>query len=318
LPAVVGAPVAAGATMARAWIGISGWNYPRWRGAFYPDGLRQKDELAFAAAQFDSIEVNGTFYSLKRPADFAAWRAATPPGFLFAVKGSRFLTHMKRLHEPRTALANFFAQGVLALGAKLGPVLWQFPLQVRYDTATAARFDAFLAMLPRDTHAAAELASEHGPALAGRASFDPGPKHRVRHAVEVRHESFFVEPFVRLLRHHGVALVCSHAAEWRYVEEPTADFVYVRLHGGEHTYSSRYADAELDRLAAAIRCWNAGGQPADSPAVTALPPPPARRGRDVFVYFDNDAKVHAPRDARRLLERLAQSTSRAAQRTRGA
>ncbi len=304
--------------MARAWVGISGWNYPRWRGDFYPEGLRHRDELAFAAARFDSIELNGTFYSLKRPADFAAWRDATPPGFVFAVKGGRFLTHMKRLHEPREALANFFAQGVLLLGAKLGPLLWQFPLQLRYDAPTAARFDAFLAMLPRDTHAAAELASQHGPALAGRACCEPGPRRRLRHAVEVRHESFFVEPFVRLLRQHGVALVCSHAAEWRYVEELTAGFVYVRLHGGEHTYTSRYSDAELDRLADAIRCWTAGGRAPDSPAVTALPPPPAPRGRDVFVYFDNDAKVHAPRDARRLLERLATSAPATAERTRGA
>jgi uncharacterized protein YecE (DUF72 family) len=307
------------AAMARAWVGISGWNYPRWRGDFYPAGLRQKDELAFAAARFPSIESNGTFYSLKRPEHFAAWRDATPPGFVFAVKGSRYLTHMKRLHAPREALANFFAQGVLALGAKLGPLLWQFPLQQRYDAATAARFAAFLAMLPRDTHAAAELASAHGPALAGRAWFEPGLRRRLRHAVEVRHESFLVEPFVRLLRHHHVALVCSHAAEWRYVEELTADFVYVRLHGGEHTYTSRYSDQELDRLAGAIRCWTAGERPADSPAVTSLPPPPAPSGgRDVFVYFDNDAKVHAPRDAARLLDRLATSAPRAAERTRGA
>src|SRR5690606_14591065 len=133
--------------MARVFVGISGWNYAGWRGAFYPSGLRQRDELRYAAERFASIEINGTFYSLKRPADFAAWYATTPRGFVFAVKGARFITHMKRLHEPRTALANFFAQGVLRLGDKLGPILWQFPRRMRFDGAVEERFAAFLGML---------------------------------------------------------------------------------------------------------------------------------------------------------------------------
>ena len=296
--------------MSRACVGLSGWNYPGWRGDFYPAGLRQKDELAYAASCFHSIEINGTFYSLKRPADFAAWRQATPPGFVFAVKGSRFITHMKQLRDPRVALANFFAQGVLRLEEKLGPLLWQFPERMRYDEARAERFDAFLSMLPRDTEAAASLAAEHGPQVEGRAWLETGRRRRIRHAVEVRHESFFVEPFMRLLRRHGVALVFSDAAEWRYAEELTAGFVYIRLHGSERTYTSRYTDAQLDRLARAMDSWLAGGQPADAARVTSLTPTP-RKGRDVYVYFDNDAKVHAPRDAARLIDRLHGRAGRA-------
>lgn len=289
--------------MAKPYIGLSGWNYPGWRGDFYPEGLRRKDELAYAASQFRSIEINGTFYSLKKPADFRLWREVTPAGFVFAVKGSRFISHMKQLRDPRVPLANFLAQGVLALEEKLGPILWQFPERMRLDDARMRRFDEFLSLLPRDTAQAAELALEHGPQVKKGAHVAIEKKRRMRHAVEVRHESFFVEPFVRLLRKHGVALVASDAKEWRYAEDVTADFVYVRLHGSERTYTSRYTDAQLDRYAAAVRSWLNGGEPADALKATRLAP--ARRsGRDVFVYFDNDAKVHAPKDARRLLQRI--------------
>ena len=289
--------------MARPYIGLSGWNYPGWRGDFYPDGLRQKDELAYASAQFPTIEINGTFYSLKKPADFAQWRAVTPKGFVFAVKGGRFITHMKQLREPRVPLANFLAQGVLGLEEKLGPILWQFPERMRLDDARLDRFDEFLSMLPRDTEEAAALAREHGPQMKKGVLLDVERKRRIRHAVEVRHDSFFVEPFMRLLRGHDVALVASDAKEWRYAEELTAGFVYVRLHGSERTYTSRYTDAQLDRLADAIRAWLEGGEPDDAARVTELKPP-ARKGRDVFVYFDNDAKVHAPKDAERLQRRV--------------
>ena len=289
--------------MSSAFIGLSGWNYPGWRGDFYPSGLRQKDELAYAASQFPTIEINGTFYSMKKPADFAAWHEATPKGFVFAVKGSRFITHMKQLREPRIPLANFLAQGVLRLEEKLGPMLWQFPERMRFDDARAERFDEFLSLLPRDTEQAAALAHEHGPQVKKGAWLEATRKRRIRHAVEVRNESFFDERFMRLLRRHDVALVASDAREWRYAEDLTSGFVYVRLHGSEQTYTSRYTDAQLDRLANAIRHWVAGGQPDDAALATSLRPP-ARKGRDVFVYFDNDAKVHAPKDARRLIERL--------------
>ena len=289
--------------MAKAFIGLSGWNYPGWRGDFYPEGLRQKDELAYAASQFPSIEINGTFYSLKKPDDFAHWRAVTPEGFVFAVKGSRFITHMKQLREPRQGLANFLAQGVLRLEEKLGPMLWQFPERMRLDDVRMQRFDEFLGALPRDTEEAAAIAREHGPQMKKGVWLDVEKSRRIRHAVEVRHDSFFARPFMRLLRRHNVALVASDAKEWRYAEELTAGFVYVRLHGSEHTYTSRYTDDQLDRLAHAIREWLGGGEPSDAARVTELEAP-ARKGRDVYVYFDNDAKVHAPKDARRLIERL--------------
>ena len=292
-----------GRPASRAHIGLSGWNYPGWRGDFYPEGLRQKDELAFAASQFPTIEINGTFYSLKKPADFVAWREATPKGFVFAVKGSRFITHMKQLREPRAGLANFLAQGVLRLEEKLGPMLWQFPERMRLDDARMERFDAFLSLLPRDMEEAAAIARDYGPQMTKGVSLDVIRNRRIRHAIEVRHESFFVEPFIRLLRRHKVALVASDAKEWRYAEDVTADFVYVRLHGSERTYTSRYTDAQLDRLAHAIESWTAGSEPDDAVKATALAPP-ARKSRDVFVYFDNDAKVHAPKDARRLIDRL--------------
>ena len=290
--------------MSRAFIGLSGWNYPGWRGDFYPEGLRQKDELAYAASQFPTIEINGTFYSLKKPDDFAHWRGVTPKGFVLAVKGSRFITHMKQLREPRQGLANFLAQGVLRLEEKLGPMLWQFPERMRLDDARMQRFDEFLSLLPRDTEEAVAIAREHGPQMKKGVWLEFEKKRRIRHAVEVRHESFFVEPFMRLLRKHGVALVASDAKEWRYAEDLTAGFVYVRLHGSERTYTSRYTDEQLDRLADAIEAWRSGGEPDDAIRATDLEPP-ARKGRDVYVYFDNDAKVHAPKDARRLIERLS-------------
>lgn len=302
--------------MARTLIGLSGWNYPGWRGDFYPTGLPHRDELAFAASRMQSIEINGTFYSLKRPDDFAAWRAATPSGFVFAVKGSRFITHMKQLNAPRVALANFFAQGLLRLEDRLGPLLWQFPARMRFDDARAERFDAFLSMLPRDTGSAAELAREHGPQVDGRAWLDVDRNRRIRHAVEVRHPSFLDERFFRLLRRHGVAFVFSDAAEWPYAEETTAGFVYIRLHGSERTYTSRYTDAQLDRLAAAIVAWRAGGEPDDAVRITEFAPP-RRKGRDVYAYFDNDAKVHAPKDALRLMQRLASATAPSTERGRG-
>lgn len=283
-------------------IGISGWNYAGWRGDFYPDGLRHADELQYAAERLATIEVNGTFYSLKHPDDFEKWRDATPAGFRFAVKGSRYITHMLQLNEPRQGLANFLAQGLLRLGSKLGPILWQFPARMRFDERRASLFDAFLGMLPTDTDGAARLAREHGPQVPDPWT-ETDANHRLRHAVEVRHESFFCDEFVRLLRRHGVALVASDAADWPYAEEPTAGFLYFRMHGSGRTYSSRYSDAELDALARRITAWGEGREP-DGAARIAELEPPRRKTRDVYVYFDNDRKVHAPRDALRLAERV--------------
>ncbi|WP_043815060.1 DUF72 domain-containing protein, partial [Rubrivivax gelatinosus] len=166
-------------------IGISGWRYAPWRGVFYPPDLVQRDELAFASRQLPTIELNGSFYSLQTPSSYRAWHAATPEGFVFAVKGPRYITHLRRLKDVRVPLANFFASGLLALGERLGPLLWQFPPQMRYD---AARFDDFLALLPHDTTAAATLAAGHDARIA-EPWLDAGPRRRLRHAVEIRHAS---------------------------------------------------------------------------------------------------------------------------------
>lgn len=281
-------------------IGLSGWKYPGWRGRFYPPGLRQRDELAYASHLFDTIEINGTFYSLQRPELFAAWREATPEGFVFAVKGSRFITHMLRLRGVESALANFFASGVLALGDKLGPFLWQLPARFAFDEE---RIEAFLSLLPRDTEAAAELARGHDHRVAGRALTHAERRRKLRHAIEIRNPSFLNPAFVELLRRHNVALVFADTVEWPYAEDLTADFVYVRLHGSEELYASGYDDAALDHWAARIEPWAAGDAPNDARLIdpqSAAPPGP----RDVYVYFDNDAKVRAPADAQSLRRRL--------------
>jgi uncharacterized protein YecE (DUF72 family) len=214
--------------MGNIYTGISGWTYDGWRRRFYPEGLARGRQLEFAARQFNAIEINGTFYRLQRPENFSAWREQTPAGFRFAVKGSRFITHMKQLRDVRTPLANFFASGVLRLEDRLGPLLWQFPRRMRFDPA---RFDAFLDMLPRSERQASTLARHHDARVSGRASFHTHSDRPIRHAVEVRHESFFCDEFIRMLRRHHAALVLSDAgSEWPYAEDVTADFVYVRLH----------------------------------------------------------------------------------------
>jgi uncharacterized protein YecE (DUF72 family) len=281
-------------------IGISGWLYPSWRRSFYPEGLAQKRELAYASRIFSTIEVNGTFYSLKTPASFRRWHEETPEDFLFALKGSRYITHMLRLGAIEQPLATYFAQGVLALGKKLGPILWQLPAQMPFDEA---RLERFLAMLPRDTPAAERLARKRSRRiLKGRALLRAAAHTRLRHALEVRHPSFEDKRFITLMRRHGVALVVSDAPDWPRFEDVTADFVYIRLHGAEQLYASGYDAAAIDAWAARIRRWAAGREP---PGIRRHGPPPRpRKSRDVFVYFDNDAKVGAPADARALAERL--------------
>ena len=286
-------------------IGISGWRYAPWRGVFYPQGLPQRSELAFASRMLPTIEINGSFYSLQRPESYAAWHAETPPGFVFAVKGSRYITHMLKLREVGAALANFFASGVLRLDEKLGPILWQFPPQLGFDRE---RFAAFFAALPRDTAAALALAERHDERLAGRAWLSIDRARPLRHAVEIRHPSFVDPAFVALLRRHRIALVVADTAgRWPLLEDLTADFVYVRLHGDEELYASGYGEAALDRWAARIAAWRGGRQVADAHLASAKPAPQRAR-RDVYVYFDNDVKVHAPYDAAHLAARLGVAT----------
>lgn len=280
-------------------IGISGWTYGGWRGRFYPEGLPQKQELAYASRQVATIEINGSFYSLQRPESYGRWYAATPPGFRFAVKAARFITHMKKLRDVATPLANFFASGPLRLAEKLGPILWQLPPQLRFN---ADLLESFLVQLPQDTEAAAALAHRHDHRLSGRAWLRTDRRRRLRHALEVRHDSFGDPAFPALLRRHKVALVFADSVDWPYWEDVTADFVYLRLHGSEELYASGYGDAALDRWAARLRAWTAGHEPRDATRIGG--PTPRRAGRDAFVYFDNDAKVHAPADAIHLAERL--------------
>jgi uncharacterized protein YecE (DUF72 family) len=283
------------------FVGISGWTYAGWRGRFYPDELPQRRALNFASRQLNTIEINGTFYSLQRPDSFARWYEETPDGFRFAVKGSRFITHMKQLRDVKVPLANFFASGVLRLEEKLGPLLWQFSDRMRFN---ADRFATFLEMLPRSERAASTLARHHDQRVTGRASFHTETDRAIRHAVEVRHESFMCDEFIRLLRRHDAALVFSDAAaDWPYAEDVTADFVYARLHGAEELYASGYGEEALDEWARRLQVWNAGREPADARRAASFAAA-KRRNRDVYVFFDNDAKVHAPFDAMDLAFRM--------------
>ncbi len=279
-------------------IGVSGWTYAPWRGHFYPPRLPQKRELSYAAGQFPALEINGTFYGLQRPEAFARWAAETPDGFTFAVKGSRFITHTKRLVDIEAPLANFLASGLLKLGARLGPLLWQLPPTLRFD---AARIGDFLALLPKDMKAAEDFARRHDARVDGRDATTAERAGPLRHAIEIRHDSFRVPAFIELLRAHGVALVCADTVKWPRLMDLTADFVYCRLHGSTELYRSRYDDRALDRWAARIEAWSKGRTVTDGDFVGGAA---ERKPRDVYVFFDNTDKLHAPEDAARLMARL--------------
>ncbi|HEY6475642.1 MAG TPA: DUF72 domain-containing protein [Polyangia bacterium] len=270
----------------RARVGTSGWLYPRWRGDFYPRGLLQRRELEYLSGQLATAEINGTFYSLTRPETCAAWRAAVPDGFVFAVKGSRYITHMLKLRNFEAPLANFFASGILRLGAALGPILWQLPPQLAWDEPRARDF---FEALPRDVAAAERWACRHDARTKGRAALraPDGRKATLRHAVEVRHESWLSDAALTVLRELDVALVWADTAGRHPAAlDQTADFAYVRLHGSTRLYASRYTDRELATWAERIAARTAAGD-------------------DAYVYFDNDAEGHAPHDAVRLAARLA-------------
>jgi uncharacterized protein YecE (DUF72 family) len=273
-------PTSPGRTDREIRIGISGWRYPLWRGPFYPKGLPQREELRYAAQRLNSVEINGSFYSLQRPGLYRTWYEHTPDGFVFAVKGSRYITHMRRLRD-LVALANFFASGVLALREKLGPVLWQLPPTLQFDAATVR---AFLSGLPQTTVEAAYLARHHDQRLSGRALTHADAERPLRYAVEVRHPSYETPAFLDLLREHDVAVVLADSpGRWPVIHAATATFRYVRLHGAEELYTSGYNDESLEAWAKTIRDW--------APA-------------DVYAYFDNDVKAYAPRDAMALIAKL--------------
>ncbi len=264
-------------------IGTSGWLYPPWRKVFYPPKLPHRSELAYLSSKLNTVEINGTFYSLQRPESFQRWYAETPDDFVFAVKGARFVTHMKKLAGVEAPLANFFGSGVLALGDKLGPVLWQLPPNLGFD---ADRLAAFFAQLPRSTGEAAWLARRHDERLKDRSFTTALTDQPLRHALEIRHKSFETAAFPALLREHAISLVVADTAgRWPLMRDITADLIYVRLHGDVELYTSGYTDEALDAWAAEIRQWVAAG-------------------RDVQVHFDNDVKVRAPFDAMSLAAKL--------------
>lgn len=292
----------------RIHIGISGWRYKGWRGQFYPPRLPQRSELAFAAGLFNSIEINGTHYSVQRPSSFMQWREQTPEDFIFSIKGHRFITHMKKLRGVEEALANFFAQGMLALGPKLGPLLWQLPPRFAFN---AERLSGFFDQLPRTTAAAATLALRHHPRMTGRVLTEALQQQPLRHCLEIRHDSCIHPEFIALLRQHNIGLVVADTVEWPLLFDITSDFVYCRLHGSEQLYASGYGDAALDIWAARVVRWARGQEVEDEPPGSKLHGHHAstklarkRAARDVYVYFDNDAKVHAPFDAQHLRERV--------------
>jgi uncharacterized protein YecE (DUF72 family) len=282
-------------------IGISGWTYVPWRKIFYPKGLSQKRELEYASRMLNSIEINGSFYSLQRPSTYETWYAATPENFLFSLKGPRFITHMRRLKNVEAPLANFFASGILALKEKLGPILWQLPPNFVFD---AEKFERFFSLLPRDTESAAKLAKNHDSKVQDRALTETDANRPLRYAVEVRHASFETPEFIDILRKHRIALVIADTAgKWPYSEDITAGFVYLRLHGDEELYASGYSAEALDSWAKKLAAWQSGKEATDARHWSKKKPSKAKH-RDVFVYFDNDVKVKSPFDAMALADRM--------------
>lgn len=257
-------------------IGVGGWTYEPWRGAFYPDKLPQKRELEYAASKLTSIEINGTYYGSQKPASFAKWHDETPEDFVFALKGPRFATNRKVLAEAGQSIDRFLASGVLELKDKLGPINWQFMATKRFDPAD---FEAFLKLLPKT--------------VEGRT---------IRHAVEVRHESFKVPEFVDLLCAHEVAVVTAGDSDFPQIADATAPFVYVRIMGTQEGIDGGYAPAALDAWAGRAKTWAAGGVPDDLNRVAD--PLPAKQGRDVFLYVISGFKQSNPAAAMGLVERV--------------
>ena len=257
-------------------VGIGGWTYEPWRGTFYPDKWPQKRELEYASRAVTAIEINGTYYSSFKPASFAGWAETAPEGYVFAVKASRFCTNRKVLAEAGDSIARFVGQGIVELGDKLGPILWQFMATKKFD---ADDFGAFLNLLPK---------AEAGVPL--------------RHAIQVRHESFAVPEFIAMARAAGVAIVFADSADYPAIADITGGFVYARLENAHEEEPAGYSPAELDHWAAAAKSWADGENPPGLPYVSAEPQPHA--ARDALVFFINGAKVRAPAGAKALIERL--------------
>ena len=290
------------ARAARIRIGISGWRYPPWRGTFYPGDLPQRSELEFASKILPVIEINGTFYALQRPESFTQWYRQTPADFMFTLKAPRYITHMRRLKGVERPLANWFASGLFNLREKLGPMVWQRPPNFKYDHE---RLRDFLQLLPHDTASAAAMARRRDAFMKGRARLTIDANRPLRHAIEVRHDSFATGAFIELLRKHNVALVISESArQWPMIQDVTADFIYMRLHGDKALYRSGYGGKALDQWARRIADWARGSEPADAKRVGGKGAS-APRMRDVYCFFDNtDVKLRAPFDAQTLIKKL--------------
>ncbi len=280
------------ATTGKVRLGIAGWVYEPWRGEFYPKDLKQKDELGYASRALGVIEINATFRALQKPPSFRKWAEQTPGDFVFSIKGHQQITHFKRLKGIESALASFIAAGPLALGPRLGPFVWQLPPNLKYD----GRIAEFLALLPKTPEAAAELGARHD-GLADVA-LDTAGVTAIRHAIEVRHESFANPEFIGLMREHNVALVIADTAEWPWMDT-TADFVYARLQGAPG--AEPYVEAGLDLWASRIEAM-AAGSPVPSAKLVAAPA--ADAPRDVFALFVSTDKERAPAYARAVMRRL--------------
>lgn len=283
-------------------IGMSGWRYDDWRGTFYPEDLPQRRELEFASRALNSIELNGTFYSTQRPKNFQDWSKETPEDFVFSVKGSQFITHIRKLENVQGALANFLAQGMLCMGKKLGPILWQLPPQTSYDPD---RVESFFKLLPHSHKQAAAYARQRDEWMASRSWLDVEEDRPLRHAVEIRHKSFAKPEYIDLLRKYGVALVVADSVKWPVMMDTTADFVYCRLHGSEKVYPDGYTAEAIDTWARRMIAWSRGEEVTDGTRIHSEPGP-KQDARDVFVYFDDDNKVRAPFDAMSLSKRIAE------------
>ena len=258
-------------------IGIGGWTFPPWRGVFYPDGLPQSQELDYASRHLTSIEINGTFYGSQSPESFRKWRQATPEGFVFSVKGPRFAVNRRVLAESGESVERFIHSGLLELEDRLGPILWQFAPHKKFDPAD---FSAFLDFLP-----------------------EKAGGFRLRHAIEVRNDSFLAPEFIAMLRERGLGVVYADHATYPAIADPTAGFVYARLQTGSDEVETAYPKAELDAWANRLKTWASGGIPEDLNAVDAAHPAP-KTPRDVFAYVIHEGKVRAPAAAMALIERV--------------
>ncbi len=256
--------------------GIGGWTFEPWRGTFYPADLRQKDELNYASRRLGTIEINGTYYGSQKPETFAKWAADVPEGFVFSVKGIRYVSNRKVLAQSGESLEKFLNSGVTELGDSLGPILWQFAPTKKFDPDD---FGAFLALLPDKWNGLA-----------------------LKHAVEVRHPSFSTPEYVELCRRYGVANVYADHFTYPEIADVTAPFVYARLQKGDDAIPTAYEESQLDVCAQRARQWACGEAP--SGLSCAADPKPDGKARDVYVYFIHEGKVNAPQAALALADRL--------------